>query len=300
MDNNLTDINQENKEIKKLKHREASNKSQFKRAEVRKEAAEVTEKYLRLTDREKIIIRQMVMHLRKNKNVSKDIYFGQRLNAVLETYNKELSEEEKVEMTLSKLATIIHGYLQVSIREVDKTQGTLRNKYDYETIKSKLNKLATVQTTKEEDDILKLACGYLCISTDVITKGSGERYFIDIEKTGEIIGIKNIDDVEDFLQGHKEFDFDFELENSDNNEFIKYKKNYEKYIHHNAQLFAEIVSDMYNVDINSILQKETYTVEIDTFEMDYQKLSDTNRKFIKDILEKVDTMPRPVVTIYNS
>ena len=176
--------------------------------------------YQKLNNREKYLVNEILNGYLTEKQ--RTAFHGQRLAEVIQRYNEKYDEN----VTVYTLARIIDNYQSSSLDNSYSSEEDLE-KIDYEKYKSAMRKLLNTYCTKE-NEVLKLLCGYLCISTDVILEGKGKEYFINYEKLKKIIDNEGID-VEEFIKQHVEINFNEDMEGDK-----KVKKDYEKYIHHNA------------------------------------------------------------------
>ena len=240
------------------------------------EIEEIEHLYHRLNNREKYLVNEILNgYLTEKKRTA---FHGQRLAEVIQRYNEKYDEN----VTVYTLARIIDNYQSFSLDNYYLSEEDLE-KIDYEKYKSAMRKLLNTYCTKE-NEVLKLLCGYLCISTDVILKGKGKEYFINYEKLKKIIDNEGID-VEEFIKQHVEIKFNKDMEGDK-----KVKKDYEKYIHHNAEIFAENVANLYNIDKDEILISKDYEVYTDGFRMRFMQLSKKNKEKMRVLFENLINM----------
>lgn len=270
-------MKQDQKRKQKNEEPSRSALSQRKRAIKNKVAREIEDIYQEMSNREKYILSQAVnLFLKEDK---RDAFIGQRFEEVLQRHNDYYGEK----ITSTVLANVIDGYVRVCVDEEN------YEKKDTDHIKSKVEKFKTQYRVSSDDKILKLVCGYLCVSVDVIQKGQGEKYSIDFEKLKQIIDKEGVD-ADAFLEAHKMVFFDESIfENADCD---KYDECYTNYIHHSAEKFAEIVEEQYNIKKEDILKSEPYSVQTDGFRQRFEQLPDKKRTEILQIIEEVSKMSK--------
>jgi len=235
------------------------------------EKEDILEMYQSLTDTDKYVLIGLLKDLLPNKN--KDAFIG--------VFLKEFMNEGG--FTSYSLAKLLYEYMQVSV--------SLKERYeeykDLETIKSKIQKLMKCAKTKEDDIVIRLIADYFNVSFDVLLRGEGVRYSIDLERLYEIVDLNGMD-ADTFLKEHYEMDFDIEyIDNGTQkgNDTERYKQ----YIYHSAKAFAEIVEQQLGIDSSEIIIEEDIWIEwsADIFTEIFEKLSAQNQEIVFNTLRRM-------------
>lgn len=204
----------------------------------------------------------------------KDSLLGVYLQAFLDDY----------EITYNELAKCIYAYIQYSIdwkeqncSDHEKNEDLI----DVQGILSKLQRFLKGNKSSEENKYLKLVSGFFSVSPDVLITGKGKRYSVDLEKLKKIVMREQMD-IDLFLDKHFKINFNEYIENPDDSEI----KLFQKYIHYNASVFAEIVSEQFNIDIEEILIAEECWIELEKFPIKryYDKLTDKSKNIVRNVL----------------
>lgn len=104
---------------------------------------------------------------------------------------------------------------------------------------------------------------------------------MDLEKLKEIV-VQEQMDIDSFLNEHFKTNFNGYIENPCDSDI----KLFQKYIHYNACVFAEIVAEQFNIDIKEILITEECWIELEKFPIKryYDKLTDKNKDIVRNVL----------------
>lgn len=213
----------------------------------------------------------------------RDLLTDAKKDAYLSLYLQSFLDEAN--MTYTALANRISAYVNNSafFEDTNVTNDSNKEKedvYDITNIKSSLQSFLKNIKAQLDNNILQLVSGYFSVSPSLLITGKGKKYYIDVEKLKEIADNEN-KEADDFLNSLYDSDF-FAIEKVNENE----KKYYQDYINHNATVFAKIVEEVYNVDIDEILITEECWIELENFPIrDYfNRLKPENKKIVEHVL----------------
>jgi len=213
---------------------------------------------------------QMVITLIQGllSGAKRDAFLGVYLQAFLNNYR----------ITYVDLAKYITAYINYSVGW-QAENGNVEN-LDMQGISSKLQRFLKSNKGKEDNEYLKLVSGFFSVSPSVLITGKGERYSIDLEELKRIVDGENLD-VDTFLDRHFQMDFDSEGISTEEE-----KEQYKKYIHYNASVFAGIVAEQLDIDIEDILVTEKCWIELEDFPIKeyYNRLTDENMEVVRNVL----------------
>lgn len=206
----------------------------------------------------------------------KDAFLGVYLKAFLNKY----------EMTYVDLAKCITAYINYSVGWQEENSNA--ENLDLQCISSKLQRFLKSTKGKEDNEYLKLVSGFFSVSPSVLITGKGERYSVDLERLKEIVDGENLD-VDIFLDEHFQTDFDSAGVSTEEE-----KEQFKKYIHYNASVFAGIVAEQLDIDIEDILVTEECWVELEDFPIKeyYNRLTDENKEVVTDVLFYMNVKPQ--------
>lgn len=229
--------------------------------------------YYSLSSSKQFVINNLIFDLLSDKK--RNGYLGLYLEEFLNDY----------EISYSKLASYISGYIATSITILKSTDTTTNNRLIFKTVddvKSSIQKMLHTVNIRQNNTILPLVADFFCVSPDVLVTGRGKRYSIDFENLKKFVDTK-YSNCDDFLSQHLNIDMNKDVTESDRNNFIEY-------IHHSARTFAQIAIKALNIeDINKILIEEECWIELDKFPIYkyYQLLSPQNQIIAKHVIENL-------------
>lgn len=212
----------------------------------------------------------------------RDLLSNSKKESLLSVYYEGFLNEYK--MSYYKLAKYIDAYMRCSITWKIKHSTEIVDELDFEHVLSKMKSFCKVYKSQEDNPYLELVAGYFRVSTGVLINGKGIRYRTNTEKLKELAD-KEQKDKDTFLNELFDFDFDDEVQEPSKDK-EKDKELFINYIDHNAQEFANIVEEKYDVKAEDFLIKEECWIELDDFPIMtyYDQLTSENKKIIKNAL----------------
>jgi len=206
-----------------------------------------------------------------------DLLPQSKKDALLGTYLQAFLDDYK--MTYVDLSKYITAYVNYSVTwKAENSDVSYLQLHD---ISSKLQKFLKGNKGNVDNIFLKLVSGFFRVSPSTLITGKGESYYVDLDELKKIVDKEKLD-ADTFLEKHFQMDFDFSMENSSEKDIEHFKK----YIDFNASVFAKIVSEQFNIEIEDILKTEECWIELEDFPIRkyYDKLTDKNKEIVKNVL----------------